>query len=178
MENPIYIVDEIAAIVAKVQTALLTELQAYDPLIEGVHYEYGPGKEILETLKQKDMAPSFRNKKYPLVALLMEFPETRNPTIGVYAEADLSLVFCHHTKIDYKTAERYEKTFKPVLYPIYLKFMHELEMSGIAFSQTGEYEHQKVDCPYYGRENKNVGNDFLDAIEVNNLKIRLYQKSC
>lgn len=177
IENPLYVVDEIGAIVSKVSTVLTPQLQDYDPLIEGVWYEYGPGKEILETLKQKDGAPSFKGKKYPLVALLMEFPERRNPQIGIYCEADLTLVIAHHTRPAFKTSERYEKTFKPVLYPVYLELFNQLELAGIAMYYDGP-THKKVDCPYYGRDNKNVGNDFLDAIEITELKLKFYEKTC
>lgn len=177
-ETPIYIVDEIGKIVQRVSDKLTPQLTAYDANIQGVFYEYGPGKEILETLKQKDEAAEFRDKKYPLVALLMPFEEDRTPGIGVYAQTGLKLVICYHTLPEYKTSDRYEKSFKPVLYPIYMEFMAQLKAAGIVFSVNGEIQHKKTDFPYYGREDKNVGNDFLDAIEINDLELRLYQYEC
>lgn len=175
--EPLYIVDVIGDIVAKVQTEKLAQLQAYDPNIQGVHYEYGPGKEILETLKQKE-TPAFRMKKYPLVALLMDFPENRNPQTGIYAATELTIIICYHTIPAYKTAERYEKSFKPVLYPIYMSFIDNLKTSAISMIKNAEIPHEKIDRPYYGRDNKNVGNDFLDAIEISGLKLNLYDPNC
>ena len=177
-ETAIIIADEIGKIVARVETVVLPQLQAFDSNIQGVFYEYGPGLEIKETLKQKDRSASFQFKKYPLVALLMDFEEERNPGIGVYAETKLTLVICHHTRPEYKTKERYEKNLKPILYPIYLELLEQLKLSGIAFSQNGEYAHTKIDHPYYGRDDSNAGFDFLDAIEMKGFAIRLYQAEC
>jgi hypothetical protein len=178
MTEPLVIVDMVGALVQKVEAAVLPALQAYDPLIEGVFYEYGHGVEILRTLKQKDESQSFRNKKYPLIALLQDFPERRGQQAGIYAETDLTLVICHHTQPEWVSKERYTTVFKPVLYPIYAELIHQLETAAISLVGPGGLVHEKIDHPYYGREGKNVGYDFLDAIEISGLTLNLYESNC
>lgn len=178
-EEALFIVDVIGAVAASAGAIVLPKLQVYDPSITGVYYEYGHTKEILQTLYQKE-TPEFQDTKYPLIALLQDFTEDRGTQPGIYCETDLTLLFCFHSDPAYKSKERYEKTFKPVLYPIYLEFIEQLKVAGIAMFETQEVPHKKTDHPFYGADGakKNAGNDFLDVIELSELKLKLYQKNC
>ena len=176
--QPIYIVDMFAELVGKIESALLPQLQAYDANIKGVFYEFGHPIEILETLKQKDESQSFRFKKYPLIALFQDFDERMGQQLGIYAKTSFRLAICHHTSPELKSKERYEQVFKPVLYPIYLKLMEQIKLSANFLYEGDEIRHTKTDHVFYGRSLENPGNDFLDAIEITDLELSIYQKNC
>lgn len=176
-ENPQYVVDVVGYLVKRVQDELLGQLKSVDSTIQAVNYLYGHGAEILATLKERDESISLSEYKYPLVALIQDFPERRNPQPGIYCTAEFSLIFAYHTLPELKTEDRYKVSFKPILYPIYMEFMRQLKLSGLAMLPYGDMPHEKIDHPYFGRQNKNAGYDFMDAIEVANLELKLYQ-SC
>ncbi len=183
MLKPVYIVDEIGNVVTKVSTALLASLQLVDPNITGVQYYFGHYKEILETLQQKD-GTSLEFSKYPAVCLFMDFPETTGKAPGIAAEVKLQMIIAYATDPNLKAAERYTKSFKPVLYPIYNSFIDELMRSGRIMAPSKELiSHTKIDRLYWGRKGLfgntgNVFNDYLDAIEIKDLNLKFYKPAC
>lgn len=166
-----YIVDILRDILAEISTELLPQLQAYEPSIQGVWYEYGHPIEILETLAQKDQAASFVFTKYPLVALFTDIEESKG-TLGQYSTATLNLCVIHQTDPNYKAAERTQKTFKPVIHPIVdaiieriaeSQYFNDYDPDQIRRSETDHY--------YWGTHavmggQANFGNDFWDATEL------------
>lgn len=179
MRQPIYIVDVIGDIVSQVETAVLPKLQVVDPSIQGVFYEFGHPAEIVETLMQKDKSQTLRVKKYPAVILFQDFDENIGSKIGIYATSPLRIAIVHHTRPELKSKERYDRNFKPVLYPIYLEFMEQLKLSARFIFDTDEIRHTKSDKPYYNAsKQENAANDFVDAIEITDLTLNIYLKNC
>ncbi|MHB9057113.1 MAG: hypothetical protein ACYC2P_13365 [Paludibacteraceae bacterium] len=181
--KPVYIVDEIGLAVAQVSANLLAQLQAFDATITGVHYQYGHPIEIIETLKQMDEAKAYKFSRYPFVGLFQDFPEDVGE-VGFNGEVTLHMIIARFTTPTYKAAQRYEFNFKPVLYPIYFELLKQLNFSKAFQSYTeSTIQHTKIDRLYWGREGlyKNEGNifnDFLDCIEIRNLKLKTYLKIC
>ncbi len=178
---PVYVVDEIGTVINAVSAQLLAELKAYDSRIEAVNYLYGHPLEIIETLKQRDESDGFRFKKYPLVALFQDFPE-QHGEIGIDSEVTLHLVIARATQPDYKASERYTENFKPVLYPIYFEFLRQLTLSGRFMTYgTSRISHTKIDRVFWGRAfegDANPFNDWLDCIEIKDLKLKINLKNC
>ena len=58
-------------IVTAVSAAKLLSLQAIDPLITGVHFEYGHYTDIRERLKAKGQAA--KRSRYPLVCMFEDY---------------------------------------------------------------------------------------------------------
>lgn len=178
------IVEEFRKIVSKVSTELTAKLKIVDPLINAVHYDHGHPLEIIETLKQKDESTSFKTERYPIIALFQDFPENSTGEIGVQGEAILNVIIARPTDPNYKAAERYEKNFNPILYPIYWELMLQIHRSPV-FRTLGAtlIVHQKIDRLYWGRSGLyanqgNIFNDWLDCIEIKNLKLKVNQKHC
>lgn len=172
------IVEVFAGVVARVEARLLSQFQALEPAIAGIHYDHGHPLEIIETLKQKDKSQTFRFQKYPLIALFQDFPEV-NAGIGFESEASLHLIIAKGTKKDYKAGERYEHNFKPFLYPVYEILLEEINRDK-AFLTYGvsKLPHTKWDRLYWGRNGlfgnqSNIFNDYLDVIEIKNLKLKI-----
>lgn len=183
MKVPVF-VDVFKDIVERVSNKLTPQLQAYDSLITGVHYDHGHPLEIVETLTQKDKSNTYRWKKYPLVALLQDFPEqnTGEPSEG--PRPVFHIIIVNHTRPTYKAIERYDKNFKPILYPIYEELLRQINRERIFFTYgMTTIPHVKFDRLYWGREGLwgkegNIFNDWVDAIEIRDLKLKTHLNYC
>lgn len=174
------VIDTIEECVRNTSSKLLVELQQFDEFIEGVHFDHGHPIEIVETLSEKDKAGiEFSFKKYPLVCLFQDFVEDIENNYIV--SANIHIVICNSTKPDYKAKERYEHNFKPVLYPIYNELMNQFQKHGDVIGYFPKQ--QKIDRLFWGKSslygNKaNIFEDYLDAIEIINLKLNLNTINC
>ena len=191
MMQAVYITDVIGEVVTAVKNQVLNTIQANETealgretLIETINYQKGHKRELLETLLQMDKSETNRYKKYPMVYLAQDFREEFNPTPGIYADTRLSIIICHQTKADYKVGERYDKVFKTVLYPIFNALINQLFKHPQIHAQSPDtIKGVKWDRLYWGRQA--VGgvdatklNDFVDAIEIENLQLKFKNLSC
>jgi hypothetical protein len=187
--QPVYIVDIVGEVVQKAQAGILATIQANETSILGatsiqaINYQFGPFEELIETLAQYDTDLSLRYQKYPLVYLVTDFTEQRGRLPGVYADTRLNIAICHQTSATYKSIERKEKVFEPVLYPIYLRFMEELSKHPMTMPGSDDMiQHDKTDRYYWGtRElgtSKNKLADYVDAIEIQNLQLKFDYQPC
>jgi|SRR5690606_9341475 len=170
-----HIVEIFRGVVSKVEANILAELQAKAPEIVTIHYEHGHYSEIDSTLIDYEKAPSFYNKKYPLVALFEDVAE-RDLGMG-YREATFTIVICYSSDAQKKSADRYESVINPILEPIYKELLRQIKLSGMFMSYN--IEHEKIVRPYWGVEGKfgnraNIMSDILDAIELRNIRLKVY----
>lgn len=176
------IVDEVKNLVAKVSAKLTPALVALDPAITGVHFEHGHIAEIVETLRQKNKVEEERYTKYPLVALVQDFPEDVTGAAGIQAEPVLRLLIVNQSEPSYKASERLALNFKPILYPIYDELLEQFRKS-VVFMGYDVPPHRKTDRLYWGREAligtaANIFEDWVDCIELTNLKLKVKSKLC
>lgn len=170
------VVDLIREVVKRVSDNLTPQLQALDSRITGVHYLHGHPIEILETLAQKDKSNKFRFDKYPLIALFEDIEEN-NAGNYLNSSGGLNIIIARATRPEYKADVRREKNFKPFLYPLFENFMQEYKrMEGLSLLPA-HISYRKIDRLYWGRSglyrnSANIGNDFIDAIEIQNLSFR------
>ncbi len=138
-----------------------------------VYFDYGNEIEVMRNMAMKDNSISHRDRKYPLIWLVMDFAE-RYGDIDEYEYcqlANIQFVIAVNTKATYTVRERMERSFKPKLYPIYAEFLRQLSESGY-FSNADSLEHEKIDRPYWGRLDgngngtANLFNDTVDAIQL------------
>lgn len=180
---PTIIVDEFADIVAKVSSNLTPSLKAIKGDITGVHYMHGHPIEIAQTLTEKSETNEFKFKKYPLIALLQDFPETKGD-VDTESEFDAHIIICMGTDPNYKASKRYDINFRPILYPIYADLLNEISKHKkfVSFGQQ-TIKHTKIDRLFWGvaaeyGNTKSIFCDNLDVIEVKNLKIKVKLKYC
>lgn len=182
--KPTIIVDVFGDIVSKVSASLTAQLRDFDQGITGVHYLHGHPMEIIETLSQKAKSNVHKWKKYPLVALFQDFPERKFSEPGIESEPSLHLIIARATAPTYKADQRYEKNFKPVLYPIYVELLNQISISKVFMTYgTSQIPHVKIDRLYWGREGLygnegNAFNDWVDCIEIRDLKLKTYLNYC
>lgn len=184
MARTVFVVDIIKDIVSKVSGEITPMLKALDSSIEGVHYLHGHPLEIAQTLSEMSGTNEYRFKKYPCVCLLQDLPEKRGVDEGLYSEAKLHILICKGTEPNYKANQRYEKIFKPYLYPVYDSFLDHMHKSINTFTiSSNMIPHTKIDRLFWGVESPN-GNtagiflDHLDIIEIKDLTLKIKTIYC
>lgn len=184
--NSVYIQDVISDVVAKVSAEMTTYLKTVDSNITGVHFEFGTGLEIIETLQQKTNSTTGRNfDKYPLICLFLDVKEQFGTLPGIYsAISDLRMAIICGTQPTYKAKQRDEKNFKPILTPIYECFLRQLLAKRSVFTFDNQIiRHDATRNYYWGREGLyskegNIFNDKLDAIEITIKDLKIKDNYC
>ena len=178
-----YAVEDMEKVVASMRGN--PEIDAlFAPSLAGLipFYMYGHRLDIANRLLQKNNDKVFKEQKYPLIALLMDFPEHIANGMAIY---DFHIAILHLTDANYTIEDRYTKVFKPVLYPLYESFMVQLRKVG-KYTWVGDIDkanHTKTDRPFWGTvydqgNSKYIFNDRLDALEITDLRIGKTIKNC
>lgn len=181
--KPVYIPDIIGENVARVQTKLLAAFQVLDPTIIGINYQYGPYKEVFGNLVQMTKTNDTSVKKYPLVWLVLPLFERMGNEIGVYGVEPIRIIIARWGNATDKTPTRYEKNFKKFLYPIYMELLNQFSLDKrLLKTDSNGFKHTKIDWPYWGGDNPapdvNVLSDFVDAIEIKDLELKIKLSNC
>lgn len=140
-------------------------------------YMHGHPKEIINTLSKKDKHDVQKYNKYPLIALFQDFTEEMGEDQTIRSSAELNMVIVMNTSQDYTAENRYDNTFRTVLYPLYDLLIKHIEQSGwFKGVDPGLVSHNKIDRLYWGRSGlygseANILNDYVDAIEIQNLQL-------
>lgn len=182
--DPIYVVDAIKDVVTKVDIALYNDGLGSKPAFPHIYYLHGHPLDIVSVLQKKVESPDAKDKRFPLIALFQDFRESIGKVPGYYSEVSLNLAIITISRQEYDSAQRYTNILKPVLYPIYYELLKQVELS-TAFTMT-QYEapeHDKYDRLYWGKQglygnSGNTFNDYVDAIEIQNLKLRVNSINC
>lgn len=173
MSAPV-IVDKIGLIVINTAKALYTDAAA-------INYMHGHPLEITWSLTKMTQNPTASAGKYPLIALFQDFEEVMD---GDFLRLRLNLIIATLTEKTLLSSERYARSFIPTLYPIYDRFIYDLSRSGFfQESSVRDIKHTKIDRLFWGRNGLygnegNVFNDFIDCIELKDLKLSYKLKKC
>lgn len=145
-----------------------------------IYYRWGHKEETAGALAGLDKGVTTKTQKYPLVWLVMDFEETKGDNVQVYAKTGFSFVFCVNSKPDYTEQERRDKSFLPLLLPMYASFMNNIgKNSSFRRPDPSLIKHSMILRPYWGtNQQKNMFNDWLDAIEIRNLKLDVSALIC
>lgn len=177
MADTRFIVDIFNEIVSEVRADYDTvnNLQPY--------YLHGHPLDISRVLSEKDDSDVYKFRKYPLIALLQDFREQHNTGFDWQMNIPtLRVLILDETDPNYDSAQRYENTFKPILYHLYFLLLEKMaDNTKLATHSIEEIDHDKTDRLYWGREGiqGNQGlifNDNLDGIDLtfNNLRVMSY----
>lgn len=172
MDTTVYIVEEMEAVVAKVNTALTTANFGTTP----VYYMYGHPKEIANRLQELSNSPTEGNKKFPLIILFTDITIDRS-LIGFYGSTSLRMLIANFTLAEYTSNQRTEINFKPILHPIKKELLSQIDLHG-QFTYENELTYKETDMYYYGSQinDKNIFNDRIDAIELRDIKLNIKNK--
>lgn len=140
--------------------------------------------EIIGELKKlSEGGAATKAMRFPMVALLRDFPESKGNEVGIATEPTITLLICTRTEPTYNTQKRKEISFKPVLHPIWeelekqINFAKEFNTSGLGLNYT------QIDHYFYGRESiygkeANIFTDFIDCVEIRNLNLKTKFTNC
>ncbi len=149
--------------------------------IEGceVEFDHGHFLEICGRLTEKDSSQEFMHKKYPLIVLIQDIEEQRGGEKFASEPNNVKILIITSTNKDYTSTDRKEKTFKPILIPIYDQLLQAMEDSREIDTQMSDFiPHGYIERYFWGREGfqGNTGlltNDYLDCIEIDFNEIKI-----
>jgi hypothetical protein len=133
--------------------------------------------EIANALTIKDNQDQvYSYQKYPLIALITDIPEERTK-FGITAK--VRIIIMTLTDPNYSTSERELNTFAPILYPLYDQLLNALKVSRVFNGDIDK--HTKTNRYFWGTQlammnGKTIMNDHIDAIEIADLELSLYNQ--
>lgn len=146
-----------------------------------INYMHGHPREVTGILTEMTQNPTASAGKYPLIALFQDFEEDHK---GDFISLKLQLIIAVLTDRNLRAPERYTVSFKPFLYPIYDQLLRSISRSTF-FNEKAETEikHTKIDRLFWGRNGlygseKNIFNDYIDCIEINDLNLNVKPLNC
>ena len=145
-------------------------------------FMYGTITELISDLHSMSGTPESAREKYPLVWMPMDVTEKYTDNDFVY-EVTLRLIICSATDSNYTTAERYIQNFTPTLQPIYEELLAQLALNSDLYVESDtQIPHSKTDRVHWGKtaliSSDGQGIDFVDAIEIENLTLKVKFKNC
>lgn len=150
--------------------------------IKTINYIYGHTIEQREKLQQMSESPEYRSEKYPAVLLVEDI---RIRSGGDHRIATLNIYIVMGTEPNYDSSDRQQKNFDEILIPIYNALMDGIYRWPFfrTYNRQRDMPHTRIDRKYWGREivggtDANKLTDYLDAIEVANLELKLSNKHC
>lgn len=179
------ILDDVVAVVSTNTLAKIKEAE-YAANATAVHYMYGSDEEIVARLALKKGESSV--DKYPLIWLMTPFDQFQKR--GELDELTFDILVINGTKADLISPQRYERNFIPILKPIADDFLNQLQVFTYGRYkpfEAGEMENGYRFNDYWGKKkavasssNASANNllDFLDCIELRNIKLKLEKKYC
>jgi len=158
--------------------------KVYDPtgLIKP-YYLYGHPIDITLQLQKLENSTA-KHKKYPLVCLILDNPQNKGNSLNVEYSVSPTVIVLDETLSEYTSVERTDKTFKPVLYPIALELITQIEKSRHVITQPNGVKHTWTDKYYWGIEgikmrgyNGMIFNEYLDGIQIEFTDIKIHKYS-
>jgi hypothetical protein len=152
-----------------------------------VYFDAGHYKDVTRNLTLKDNSINDKEKKYPLIWLVMDFVEKKGEGKDFYcALYDVGIIIGVPTRPEFTMNERRDNSFLAMLYPVYDQFLYQLTASGLfTASSPDDIPHEKIDRPYWGGVSldgsggsANFWNDFIDAIQIRRMQLFVNYSNC
>jgi hypothetical protein len=147
------------------------------------YFEFGHRQEIAKALDVKTMDAVFKYQKFPLIALRLDIPEICESSGMI--EYALNLAIISKTERNYNARQRKEHVFDPILEPLYKRFIEALRKSRLFFWEGMQQSpsHTKINRYFWGtpsseKNERNIFNDPIDAIELVNLRLKQLKSEC
>ena len=144
---------------------------------------HGTPNEINNRLQRLANAPTLKDRRFPLFALIHNYTEKFDST-AFYNETELTLWIMYPSGIKTDYEDRYTDVFEPFLYPMWQSLIETMRKSGLFYTDMSKgIEHDKTDRPDWGRYVAGLGNtehkfgERIDGIELK-LKLKLNYANC
>lgn len=170
-QTPMYIEDSLSDVVDVVSTTLGLD----------IYFTFGPVAEIINKMVAMTKQPSGQSR-YPLIALLTDFPEEMGESTNIYSRATVNLIIANWTNPKIMAEKRLTDNFKTVLMPIYEQLKTSLRQSNLFdIEDEREIRHTMYKRYNFGRSqffSTGTGADFIDAVEIQNMELSLKSHNC
>lgn len=173
MTDDVLIVEEMALVVEKVDKAM--------QLGRTIQYMYGHPLEIVTRLQAMTNSPTLKNQKYPLIVLFTDI-SIRHDIPGYYGSAKLQMIVATTTVQEYSAEQRTANNFKPTLHPIKRELIRQISRH-TQFTFPDETDYEEIDRYYWGKaglygNTGNIFNDYIDCIELKDIRVNIKNKFC
>jgi hypothetical protein len=149
----------------------------------GVNYLYGDVNEVIQKLYDMSKTASTSVNKYPVVAMFTDIPDDRGDRPDIQCDVTIpGIIIATETKQSYQAENRLSK-IESVLKPIYAELLDNIAKHS-AFTDTDAtlIIHTKINRLSWGKSaifsDRNLGIDFIDAIELQNVQLSIKWKIC
>lgn len=172
--QPFNVVDVIEEVVNEINSD--TESREYHTDGVSAHLNYAHGH-LLEIISLMSLKRTLN--KFPLLALVEDVAS--KALNGIFqAEYTINALLIVPSSEKYIAEDRYEKSFDPVLTPLYNKFIDTLMSSTKVHVDNNHFDHEPIYRLYYGRSSvmgniSSIFNEPIDAIEIRNLKLKVFK---
>lgn len=144
---------------------------AFDKWSLAINFKDGSRTEINEVLANAAKDETKNLTRFPLIWLFINNKQEKNVDDNIDIHTTLDFSFVHLTKKEYRTEQRREKVFKPVIEPLLDLFIQTIEsqyFSKVFHFNTYFYNYPKWFRYFYGSSDKNVQvfDAPTDAIEI------------
>jgi hypothetical protein len=176
-----YVVDILRDACSLMEVPIPPSIFPHRPGIFTINFQPGFNTQIIDSLRNLDSA-SLSDLKYPLIAAVMPIVEKN---ISMFTGADATfprIVIAFMTKTSTRSEPvlgKYdpEGVLKTILMPCLREFIKQIAFS--TFTIMGDpdmYEYDYSFIPSQQPVGKDLPNDFVDIIEITNLKIPFYSQ--
>lgn len=178
MSQPVYIVDVFGDVVAATSVALLSTLQAIDPTIIKIWFEYGHRADINERL----ITYGRQGVNFMPMVCLFEDYKLSHEQVGLTGITNLTLIIIYFSKPDITREQRETNVFRPILYPVYNELLRQLKIDGrFSIYDITKIKHDQINRPHWGdpdlyKEYPLKG--VFDGIEISNLQLKTFLNNC
>lgn len=172
----------IGEVVTSVSTEMLATIQEYNPAVSKISYLYGNWKEVCNQLAKYDLNEDEKGKYFPLFILIEDVTIDRSNVSNVFGTAtSVNLIICYKTKSNFTSAQREDKTFSPILRPLYHSFLKHLQKHRAVSLYSDRFiSHIMTERKYWGMDEhtENALGYYIDAIDISALQIPLDWSYC
>lgn len=138
---------------------------------------------IVTRLQEMSADPTVTDQRFPLIGFVHDFKTSykQNSTIP---EVTVRLFIANLTAPDRRTEDRMTVNFIPILYPLFAELESQIMASNSFMKDYGkQLEMDVYDRMHWGKEGiygpeKYEFNEYIDGIEILNLRLRLNPPNC
>ena len=172
----------IETIVKNTEAAIIANTALnWGTLPKKVYFIYDTPKQVVKTLQElTNSTGPYKNMKYPLVILFEDIKQSlRQGMNGLTSSFKARIVICTLTDPNYRAPQRDIENFNPILIPIAQELLRQFSLSKV-FSMPGVNDMGTESLEMYKRYSwgsvevdKNILNDYIDAIEFPGISLNL-----
>lgn len=152
--------------------------------IRGIRFDWGHPLEIINRIKEISNHDDLKFENLPAIFLFTDIKFERHK-YGDYHGTNLELVICNRADPNWDSQDRELKSFIPVLRPLYDLFAEEIANSNVFSFVDGiqDDKHSAIERFFWGKQGlyggeNNIFNDYIDAIHIENLDLKVNDINC